>query len=514
MEKWGIVLSTDFKKRIRFLDTTLRDGEQTPGVSLTPEKKLKIAKKLDGLGVDVIEAGFAAVSKGEFEAVRLIASEGLEAEVCSAARGVRKDIDKAVEAGVDSVNVIVPTSDLHLSEKLGKTRGQLLEMMADAVAHAKDHDLVVELSTEDGSRTDRSFLKRVVKRALDFGVDRTALCDTVGILTPERTHGLFSEMRGEFPEAVFSVHCHDDFGLAVANSLAGLMAGADQVHATINGIGERAGNASLEEVAVALRVIYGVGMGVRTEELYDASQLVSRLMGIPVQPNKAIVGANAFSHESGIHTHAVVRNPNTYEAIEPGIVGAARGIVSGKHAGSAGLGKSLGDMGLSPSDTEFKEIMHRVKSLGDRGERVTDADLLTIAREVMGVQTELPLDIEEFVVTTGNKITPTSSVKLRLRGETFMEAATGVGPVDATLNAVSKAINPEQRAHLDTYHVEAITGGTDAVVNVEVRLRRGERLVTSRGVNDDIVMASVEAFLRGINVLLLSEERSGRPLRT
>ena len=507
---WGIALLANFQERIRFLDTTLRDGEQTPGVSLTPSKKLQIAKKLDQLGVDVIEAGFAAVSDGELEAVKLIASEGLEAEICSATRGVIRDIDVALKAGVDSVNIIVPTSDLHIEQKLGKTREQVMEMMVDAVGYAKDHGLVAELSTEDGSRTDKGFLKQVVRRALDVGVDRIALCDTVGVMTPEGSYEFFSEMRGEFPEAVFSVHCHDDFGLAVANSLAGLMAGADQVHATINGIGERAGNASLEELAVALRVIYGVETGVRTEELYSTSQLVSRLLGVPVQPNKAIVGANAFSHESGIHTHAIVRNPLTYEAIRPELVGAVRGIVSGKHAGSAGLRKSLGDMGFEPLEDEFREILGRVKGLGDRGESVTDADLLNIARSAMGVQKELPLRLDEFIVTTGNKITPTSSVKLKLNGKTFIEAATGVGPVDATLNAVSKAINPEQRAQLDTYHVEAITGGTDAVVNVEVRLRRGDRLVTSKSVNVDIVMASVEAFLKGMNVLLVSEEQPER----
>ncbi len=466
--------------------------------------------KLDQLGVEVIEAGFAAVSDGEAKAVKLIASEGLEAEICSATRGVKRDIDIAIDAGVDSVNIIVPTSDLHIEQKLGKTREQVLDMMADAVIHAKDHGLVTELSTEDGSRTDRDFLKQVVGRALEVGVDRMALCDTVGILTPEKAYDFFSDMRRVFPDAVFSVHCHDDFGLAVANSLAGLMAGANQVHATMNGIGERAGNASLEEIAVALKVIYGIEIGIRTEELYSTSQLVSRLIGMPVQANKAIVGANAFSHESGIHTHALLRNPLTYEAIRPELVGAVRGIVSGKHAGSAGLRKSLGDMGFNPSETEFKEILGQVKNLGDKGESVTDADLLDIARDVLRIQMAMPLNLEEFTVVTGNKITPTSSVKLRLNGNIFLEAATGNGPVDATLNAVSKAINPEQRAHLDRYHVEAITGGTDAVVNVEVRLRRGDRLVTSKGVNEDIVMASVEAFLRGMNVLLVQEEEPGR----
>jgi D-citramalate synthase len=457
--------------------------------------------------VDVIEAGFAAVSVGEFEGVKRIAKEGLGAEICSATRSMKKDIDVAIDAGVDSVNIIVPTSSLHIEKKLGKTRVQLLEMMCDAVAHAKDHGLVAELSTEDGSRTDRDFLKEVVRRALVVGVDRISLCDTVGILTPESAHELFFDLRQSFPQGVFSVHCHDDFGLAVANSLAGLMAGANQVHATINGIGERAGNAALEEIAVALKLMYGVDTGIKSEELYSTSQLVSRLTGIPVQPNKAIVGTNAFSHESGIHTHAILKNPFTYEAIKPEMVGAVRSIVSGKHTGSAGLKKSLGEMGISPSEGEFWEILEYVKGIGDRGESVTDADLLNIARTVMGVEEELPLRLEEFVVTTGNKITPTSSVKLSLDGNSFVEAATGVGPVDATLNAVSKAIHPKQRANLDTYHVEAITGGTEAVVNVEIRLRKGERMVTSKGVNEDIVMASIEAFLRGMNVLLVSENK-------
>ena len=508
--KWGIALSDDLPDHIRFLDTTLRDGEQTPGVSLTPSKKLQIARKLDQLGVEIIEAGFAAVSDGELKAVKLISSEGLEAEVCSAARGVRSDIDATIEAGVDGVNIIVPTSDLHLEHKLGKTREEVLDMTGEAISYAKDHGLVTELSMEDGSRTERGFLKQVVRRALESGVDRTTLCDTVGILTPVKAYELCSEMRRVFPDAVLGVHCHDDFGLAVANTLAGLSAGADLVHATINGIGERAGNASLEELAVALRVIYGVEIGVRTERLYSTSKLVSRLTGIPVQPNKAIVGANAFSHESGIHTHAVLKKPLTYEPIDPELVGAARSIVAGKHAGSHGLRRTLEEMSFNPSKDEFGEILRQVKGLGDKGKRVTDADLYAIAQSVMGVVRETPLRLEEFIVTTGNKITPTASVKLNLKGSTFLEAATGVGPVDATLNAVSKAINPEQRAYLDMYHVEAITGGTEAVVNVEVRLRRGDRIVTSTGVSEDIVMASVEAFLRGMNVLLASNERSGK----
>jgi D-citramalate synthase len=333
---------------VKFFDTTLRDGEQTPGISLTPEKKLSVARAIDTLGVEVIEAGFACISEGEFEAVKLIASEGLDAEICSATRGVKRDIDVAIDAGVDSVNIIIPTSDLHIGTKLDKTKEEVLDMTEEAVAHAKAHGLIAEISTEDGSRSDRGFLKRVLKRALDAGLDRITICDTVGALTPGATYDLFSEMRKVFPETVMGVHCHDDFGLGVANSLAALGAGIDMVHATVNGIGERAGNASLEEIAVALRLLYDVKTNIRTEKLYGVSRIVAHLTGMPIQPNKAIVGSNAFAHESGIHTHAISKDPNTYEIIDPELVGAVRRLVSGKHAGSTGLRKSLSEMGCEP----------------------------------------------------------------------------------------------------------------------------------------------------------------------
>jgi len=422
---------------------------------------------------------------------------------------VKRDIDATIDAGAESVNIIVPTSDLHIEHKLGKTREDVLNMTGEAINYAKDHGLQVELSIEDGSRTELDFLKQVVRRALDSRVDRATICDTVGILTPDKSYKLLSDVRSEFPNAFLGIHCHDDFGLAAANTLAGLCAGADLVHVTINGLGERAGNTSIEEMAVILKVIYGVDIDIKTERLYGTSQLVSRITGVPIQPNKAIVGVNAFSHESGIHTHALLKKPLTYEPIRPELVGAVRSIVAGKHAGSYGLKRAVEDMGLTPSEKEFEKILRNVKEQGDKGQRVTDADLYDIARMVMGVLSHDLLQLEEFTVTTGNKVTPTASVRLTVDNNTYLEAATGVGPVDATLNAVSKAINPDQRAYLDMYHVEAITGGTDALVNVEVRLRRGDRVVTSKGVSEDIVMASVKAFLRGMNVLISSNKQSG-----
>lgn len=456
---------------------------------------------MDQLGVDFIEAGFAAVSEGEFEAVKMIASESLEAKICSAARGLKEDIDVAMKSGVEGVNIIIPTSDLHIHQKLEKTRAQVLDIIEKMVGYAKDHGLYAEISMEDGSRTDREFLKQVIKRAIENRVDRTTICDTVGILNPEKAYELFSEIRDEFPKIDLGVHCHDDFGLSVANSLEALRTGANTVHATINGVGERAGNASLEEIAIALRLMYNVKMSIKTELLQEASQLVSKLTGVPVQPNKAIVGKNAFAHESGIHTHAILKNPQTYESINPEIVGTVRRIVSGKHSGSHGIKKSLEDLGFHPSTEQFVEIIDQVKSLGDKGEKLTDGDLFEIARRVMNIVFQNPIELEEFIVVTGNKITPTASVKLKINGVSKTEAATGVGPVDATLNAVSKAISLEEKACLDTYYVEAITGGTDAFVNVEITMRKGDRIVSSRGVSEDIVMASVDAFMKSINLL-------------
>ena len=295
------------------------------------------------------------------------------------------------------------------------------------------------------------------------------------------------------------VHCHDDFGLSVANSLAAINGGATHFHGTINGLGERAGNASLEEMAVALKLLYDVETSVRLELLQQASQVVSRTTGMAVQANKAIVGANAFAHESGIHTHAILRDPHTYESIDPSLVGASRRIVTGKHTGSAGLTKSLKEMGFEPSPEQFNVIFAKVKGLGDSGQHISDTDLYSIAEDVMEDHIEAPMILDELIVTTGNKITPTASVKLRRDGSTVLEAATGNGPVDACINALNKAIH-DQSVRLDVYHVEAITGGTDARVNVEVNLRQGDYLVSSRGTNEDIVLASVDAYLKGVNV--------------
>jgi len=440
------------------------------------------------------------VSPGEQEAVRLISQAGLEAEICSATRSVVRDIDVAIDAGVDSVNIIIPTSRLHIIKKLTKTPEEMLEVTTHVVEHAKDRGVTAEISLEDGSRTELPYLKEVIRRAIDAGVDRVTPCDTVGTLTPEKSREWYGMIHREFPGLLLGVHTHNDFGLATATSIAATAGGATHIHATVNGLGERAGNASIEEIAVALKLLYDVETGLRLERITETSMLVSRVTGMNVQPNKAIVGENAFTHESGIHTHAILRDPTTYERIDPKLVGAARRIVSGKHAGSTGLSMSLEEMGLHPNKDQFDLIYQQVKELGDQGNTLSDTDVYAIAAKTMNLEQRRNYELDEFIVTTGNKITPTASVKMRRNGEHMIEAATGNGPVDATLNALVKAVKPDQAVNLEVYHVEAITGGTDAVVNVEVRLRQGDKVVTSRGVDEDIVMASVDAYLKGVNL--------------
>jgi D-citramalate synthase len=500
--KWGIALSNRFRERIRVFDTTLRDGEQTPGVSLIPETKLRIAKQLDELGVDVIEAGFASSSEGEMDAIKLITKEGLKAEISSCSRGVKSDIDAILASDADSVHLVIPASDLHLEYKLKKTREEVLKITERCVQYAKDHGLIVELSAEDSTRADIDFVKKIFTTGISYGADRICPCDTVGILTPERSYEFFLDMIETFPNVTISTHCHNDFGMAVANSIASLRAGANQVHATINGLGERAGNASLEEIATTLKALYNLKTSIKTELLYRTSRLVSRLTGINVQPNKAIVGENAFAHESGIHTHGILAHPSTYEPFSPEMVGFTRRIVAGKHSGAHGVKSTIEAMGLHPTEEQLKDMFSRVKNLGDKGKKVMDADLLAIAEAVMGLQKSRPIQLEEVTVVTGDKVTPTASVRLKLNDKEVTGAGTGVGPVDAAINAVKIAISSVEPILLDDYHVKSITGGTDAMVEVVVRLRKGNRTASAMGVREDIVKASVEAVISGMNVLM------------
>ncbi|MGA2698648.1 MAG: 2-isopropylmalate synthase, partial [Methanoregula sp.] len=331
-------MSVLFVENLRFLDTTLRDGEQTPGVSLNPDQKLEIATRLAEIGVDVVEAGSAATSTGEQDAIRLISGAGLPIETCTFVRAVKTDIDYAADNGADSVHLVIPVSDLHIEKKMRKTREQVAEMAWSSVEYAKSRGLIVELSGEDASRADQKFLAHVFYGGVERGADRLCFCDTVGVLTPEKCAAFIPPLAGIAP---LSIHCHDDLGFALANTVAALKAGATCAHVTVNGLGERAGNTPFEELVMSLEVLYGYETGIKKEGIYSLSTLVSRLTGVPLPVNKAIVGEMAFTHESGIHAHGVIREPATYESIQPEQIGRKRRIVLGKHSGSASVEAAL-----------------------------------------------------------------------------------------------------------------------------------------------------------------------------
>ncbi len=499
-----IVLLPD--KKVRFFDTTLRDGEQTPGVSLTPTEKLEIATALSGIGVHVIEAGSAVASEGEREAIRLIADAGLAAECCTYVRALHQDIDCAADAGADSVHLVVPVSDLHIVQKMQKTREQIFEMALDAVRYAKDAGLIVELSGEDASRADMEFLRTLYAAGVAEGADRLCFCDTVGVLTPER-------VATDIPPlciAPLSIHCHNDLGLALANTLAALKAGASAAHVTVNGLGERAGNTPLEELVMALETLYGYDTGINTRKIYPVSTLVSRLTGVPFATNKPIVGTMAFTHESGIHAHGLFRDTRTYEPISPELVGRTRRIVLGKHSGSASVKAALTELGYNPNPRQLEEIVRRVKALGDEGRRVTDSDVMAIADTVMLIECKPVISLKQYTVVSGTNVIPTASVTMTVNGSEVTGAAIGDGPVDAALRVLEQSVAIAGDIKLEEFHVDAVTGGTDAMVEVLVKLRKDGHSITSRGARTDIIQASVEAVIAGMNRLLREyhEERS------
>ncbi len=495
------VKKTKLPKQVRIFDTTLRDGEQTPGVSFTPDQKILIARQLDKLGVDTIEAGTPASSDGERKAVAAIAKAGLNAEICGLARPIKKDVDAALGCDVDCVHVFISTSDLHLKHMLKMTRGQVLQRAVEYVEYAKDHGVVVEFSAMDATRTNLTFLKQIYQAVIDVGADRINVPDTVGVITPGGMNYLISQLK-PIIKVPISVHCHDDLGLAVANSLAAVEAGAEQVQVAVNGIGERAGNASLEEIVMALRVLYGVKPKIQTKLLAETSDLVERLTGIPVPPNKAIVGENAFAHVSGIHAHGVLEFPGTYEPISPELVGHHRRLALGKLTGRHSVEKQLRTIGVKATKVQLTEITERVKELGDKGKRVTDIDLRAIAESVLGTlpPEEKVVELKEVTVTTGITITPTASVRVVVRGEERVGSATGVGPVDAAIAAIRNVMKEISALKLKEYHLDAITGGSDALAEVTVKLEDEKgNLYIAKGVREDVVIASVEAMINGIN---------------
>lgn len=472
---------------------------------------MEIARQLSLLGVDVIEAGSPMSSDGEKKIVKEIAKAGLETDICGLARATKADIDAAIECDVASVHLFIPTSPVQMKYAVNLSPEQVLSATVDSIEYIKKHGLICEFSPMDATRSEFAFLKQVCQAAEKAGADRLNVPDTVGIMTP-RTMGRLIENLKAVVGVPISIHCHDDFGMAVANSLAAVEAGASQVHATINGLGERAGNASLEEVVMALHLIYKLKTRVNSRLLYSTSRMVSALAGISVQANKAIVGENAFAHESGIHTRGVTEEPLTFEPIKPELVGRTRRLMAGKLAGTRGIKAELEEIGIHPTEEQLKEIVQRVKDLGDKGKMVTDADLIALTSAVMGevLGEERIVDLCDLAVVTGIKVIPTASVRLVLDGKEYIAAETGVGPVDAVLKAIQKLTHSLAKIRLNEYRLEAITGGSNAVAEVVIKVEDEKgHIVSARAAREDIVMASVEAMISGINKCLIRNRKQG-----
>jgi len=479
----------------------LRDGEQTPGVALTVDEKIQIARALDELGVDVIEAGFPITSPGEYEAVKRISRLGLNASICALARTNIKDMELALDADVDRVHVFIATSDIHLKYKLGISREEAVRRAVDSIEFLRSHGVEVEFSAEDATRSDPDFLEEIYSAAIDAGAGFLDIPDTVGIAKPEFIRDIVSRVVSIARDRIVSVHCHNDFGLATTNSIAGVLAGARQVHVTINGIGERAGNASLEEVVMALKILYGYEIGVRTEKLVEVSRLVSRLTGVPVQPNKAIVGRNAFGHESGIHTHGILRNPATYEPFPPELVGARRWLAVGKHAGSHGIRAKLAEMGYEVFEDQLKIIVSRVKMLGDMGRRVTDSDLAEIAGEILGSKScsDIYARVEGMrIENLGERVRLAMMITVGgIQREIYGE---GRSAIEASIDAIRKLLR-QHDLEIDSYsvRVEQVGDGVNAESIVVIRTNNG-RQITAASIKQDIYWAIAEAAVRALNI--------------
>lgn len=491
----------EFPKKVQIFDTTLRDGEQTPGLAFTIDEKVEIARKLNELGVGKIEAGFAITSQGEAEAIKRIMGLGLSSTIVALARPLKEDLDKALWCDVPYVHIFISTSDLHIESMMKTTRDEVIRQSVEGIEYAKAHGVRVEYSPQDATRTDMGYLKQVCRAAEDAGAEVLNIPDTVGVMTPRMTFEFFKELKAS-TRVPLSAHAHDDLGQATANTLAAIEAGAEQCHVTVNGLGERAGNASLEQVTVSLAAQYGIDTGIRYEKLAEISDLVQRISGIYLPPSTPIVGDNAFAHESGIHVHGVLTNSGNYEILSPEFVGKRRRIVAGKHAGRHGIENMIEEMGLRPSREQLKIIAEEVKKLGDSGKSVTDTDLYAITKNIMNIQSNDRVKLKQLVVVTGNTVKPTASVTLVVDDKEYTGSGVGNGPIDSSINAIKQIVDGFASINLEKFNMKAITGGTDAVADVTVGLRRGERFVTASSVHGDTVMASVEAILKGMNRLL------------
>jgi 2-isopropylmalate synthase len=503
------------KDRVVIFDTTLRDGEQCPGATMTHEEKLEVAELLDTMGVDVIEAGFPIASEGDWAAVHEIAKRTKNAVVCGLSRAAPKDIDRCAEAIKPAkrrrIHTFLSTSPVHMKWKLQKEPHEVLQMVIDQVTRARSHTDDVEWSAEDATRTEHDFLCRCVEAAINAGATTINIPDTVGYTVPEEYFALFTMLRERVPnsdKAVFSAHCHDDLGMAVANSLAGVRAGVRQIECTVNGIGERAGNASLEEVVMAMHTrndVLPYWTNVDTTMLTRASKLVSAVTSFPVQYNKAIVGRNAFAHESGIHQDGMLKHTQTYEIMTPESVGVKQtSLVMGKHSGRHAFVHKLEELGYKLAGNQLEDAFVRFKALADKKKQVYDEDIEALVDEEIAHAHDR-IKIISLTVIAGTMGPQSATLSLDIDGKHVTQQSTGNGPVDAIFNAIH-ALVPHQ-AKLELYQVHAVTEGTDAQAEVSVRLASEDRAVTAKGADPDTLVASAKAYLSALNKLMSRHHR-------
>jgi 2-isopropylmalate synthase len=498
------------KDRVLIFDTTLRDGEQCPGATMTLEEKLEVAELLDTMGVDIIEAGFPIASNGDFEAVALIAKQVKRATVAGLARAISADIARAGEAvrhaARPRIHTFVSTSPIHLAHQMRKSEEEVLEIITTTVTQARNLIEDIEWSAMDATRTPIEYLCRCVEAAITAGATTINLPDTVGYATPDEYRAMFRAVRERVPNAdraIFSAHCHNDLGLAVANSLAALEGGARQIECTLNGIGERAGNAALEEIVMAIKTrgdVLPYENGIEATMLTRASKLASAATSFPVQYNKAIVGRNAFAHESGIHQDGMLKNAQTYEIMTPESVGVSKtSLVMGKHSGRAAFRNKLEELGYSLSDNQFQDAFERFKELADRKKHVYDEDIEALVDQNIAMAHDR-IKLVSLHIVAGTRGPQRATMRLQVDDRIVVEEQEGNGPVDATFNAI-KALVPHE-AVLELYQVHAVTEGTDAQAEVSVRLSADDRSVTSRAADPDTLVASAQAYLGALNKLM------------
>ena len=496
------------KEKVIIFDTTLRDGEQAPGASLTSEEKLEVAYQLESLGVDVIEAGFPIASPDDFNAVSQIARSIKKCAVCGLARCLKQDIEAAYnsvkKAKYPRIHIFLATSKIHLQFKFKKAEDEILELAKSATIQARNLCDDVEFSPEDATRSEKGFLYRVIELAISKGAKTINIPDTVGYSYPHEIFSLITDIRNNVPninKAVIAIHCHDDLGMAVANSLSAVLAGARQVHCTINGMGERAGNASLEEIVMAIRtrkdVFKNLYTGIDTKEIFRASRQVSNLTGFLMPPNKAIVGRNAFSHESGIHQDAVLKKRITYEIMDPTDVGIGESkIVLGKHSGRHALRKRLKDIGFKLDEKKINSVFKKFKELADKKKEIFDDDLVALVEEEARVK-KGALELESIKVTTGTDIAPEAVVSVKFKKKIRKAQSSGDGPVDACYKAIDKIVG--KKVKLLNYKLDAITKGKDAQGLVHVEIEVGQKVISGKGASTDILEASTKAYLDALN---------------